>query len=84
MALGPLSNIPAAPPQAAPARDVSRAQRAFFQAALGQTAGVAAPAPAAPSAAAPREPVRAPVQSASTEPAPRSSYRPGTLLDIKI
>lgn len=83
MALGPLSSIPAAPPQAAPARDVTRAQRAFFQAALGQAAGVSAAAPAA--AAAP-EPVRAPAPAQPTpaETAPKSAYRPGSLLDIKI
>ena len=51
MALGPLSNIPAATPAPSAARNVSDVQRAFFQAALGKLESAAAyPPPAAPSA----------------------------------
>ena len=78
MAVDRLPQIAPAPPQ--PSRNVRQAQAAFFQAALGQTQGVAAAAPAAPAP----EKVRAPAQPISTEPAAKPSYRPGSLLDIKI
>jgi|WetSurMetagenome_2_1015567.scaffolds.fasta_scaffold276399_2 hypothetical protein len=81
MAVDRLPPIAPAPSQVQPNRNVRQAQAAFFQAALGQAQGVAAAAPAA--AAAPRA-VQAPAQPTSAEPAPRSSYRPGSLLDIKI
>ena len=81
MAVDRLPQIAPAPSQVQPGRNVRQAQAAFFQAALGQAQGVAAAAPAA--APAP-EPVRAPAQPMSADPAPRPTYRPGSLLDIKI
>jgi hypothetical protein len=76
MALGPISSAPVPSPQSAPTRDVSAAQRAFFQAALAQVQGVEQPAPAA--AAVQPEP--------KSEPAAETArgYRPGRLLDIKV
>ncbi len=80
MALGPISGIGAPAPQASPARDVTPAQRAFFQAALSPAAPAAAVEPRAAQAAAAPEPSR---PAPSTE-APKPAYRPGSLLDIKI
>ena len=82
MALGPVSNLPAAPPAPSPARGVTDAQRAFFQAALSQPAAMAAidsPEPGRPSAP---EPPKA--TAATPADAPRTDYRPGSLLDIRI
>ncbi len=82
MALGPISSIPAAPPGPSPARGVTDAQRAFFQAALGKAAPIAAiaapkprPAPA-PEAAKPA--------AAAPADTPKAAYRPGSLLDVTI
>ncbi len=79
MALGPINNL-GAPPQPAPARTISDAQRAFFQAALGKVEA------AAPVAAAPPQPAPEPERQAPAAPAetPKAVYRPGSLLDIKI
>ena len=84
MALGPISSIGAAPaPPVSPSRDVTNAQRAFFQAALDQAAPVAAaPVVAAPTARAAPEPELPKVEA--TAEAPKAAYRPGSLLDIKI
>jgi hypothetical protein len=73
MALGPIS-APSIQPTP-PARDVSAAQKAFFQAALG--AVQASPQPAA----APATPVAA---RADEAPDPMRTYRPGKLLDITV
>ena len=66
-----------------PVRDVKSAQRAFFQAALGQVRA----APTTPQAATPvvrSEPVRA-ARGASPDPSDgRRILPPGSLLDIKI
>ncbi len=78
MALGPISNLGAPAPQPSPARDVSSAQRAFFQAALGQAAPVAAVA--APIA----QPAPEPPKPAAPTEAPKRAYRPGSLLDVRI
>ena len=85
MALGPISNLGAPPPQPSPARDVTNAQRAFFQAALGQSASVTQAAAVEP----PRTqaaPVVAPepAKPAAQVEAPRATYRPGSLLDVRI
>ena len=82
MALGPISPVPVQP-QTTPARDVGAAQRAFFQAALGQAQGVTAAPPPQP---APSPVKAAPVAQAQADAAPESSrtYRPGKLLDIKV
>ncbi len=80
MALGPISNL-GAPPQPAPSRDVSNAQRAFFQAALAQASPLAvieAPTPQPPPAAPASQKAAAPAE------APKAAYRPGSLLDIRI
>lgn len=83
MAVGRLPTVlpPAQPTEVRQTPDVRQAQRAFFQAALGQ-AGVAAPA--APPAVA-RNAAPAPRQ-APAEAAPESGrgYRPGSLLDVRI
>ena len=82
MALGPISPAPVPPPQSAHARDMSSAQRAFFQAALERVQAAAQPAPAATSPAAP--------SPAHSEPKPERAaestggYRPGKLLDIRV
>ena len=87
MAVDRLPQIAPGPTPVQPSRNVRQAQAAFFQAALGKAQGAAAPevaAPvAAPVAATRAAPVRdtAPVASAAE---PRSTYRPGSLLDIKI
>ena len=80
MALGPISNL-GAPPPPAPSRDVTNAQRAFFQAALAQSSPVAAVAPPTPQplAAAPL-----PQKAAAPAEPPKDAYRPGSLLDIRI
>jgi hypothetical protein len=80
MALGPISTNSIPTPQPAPARDVSAAQRAFFQAALNRVQAAPEAAPAAAPAAAPTvEPAKA-----SEPSAPANAYRPGKLLDIKV
>jgi hypothetical protein len=71
MALGPISPSPIQP---APSRDVSAAQRAFFQAALGRVQAAAEPAPTQ----------TAPAVQAETPGDTARSYRPGKLLDIKV
>jgi hypothetical protein len=82
MALGPISGIGAPAPQPSPARDVTPAQRAFFQAALSQAAPVAAvEAPTVRHAAAY---AAEPVTPAAPAETPKAAYRPGSLLDIKI
>jgi hypothetical protein len=59
------------------------AQRAFFQAAMGQPAAVAAPpAPAAPRAAVHAQPVNR-IPDPNAEP-PQRILRPGSLLDIRV
>jgi hypothetical protein len=75
MALGPIS-APLTPVQPAPTRDVGAAQRAFFQAALGQAPAPAVVAPSPPAQA-------APMAKADPSEDPRN-YRPGKLLDIKV
>ena len=84
MAVGRLPTVlpPAQPTEVRQTPDVRQAQRAFFQAALGQ-AGVAAPA-APPEVARPAVPVAA-ARQVPAEPAPEAGrYRPGSLLDIRI
>ena len=86
MALGPISSLGAvpAPPVSSP-RDVTNAQRAFFQAALGQaTPMAAAPAVAEPTARAAPAPEPPKVEATAKAEAPKAAYRPGSLLDIKI
>ncbi len=79
MALGPISSV-GAPPQPAPARDVTTAQRAFFQAALtGATPVAAVEAPASLAVSTPEPP-----KTAAPAEAPKAVYRPGSLLDIRI
>jgi len=82
MALSPLPLIPAAPSAPSAARGVTDAQRAFFQAALGQAAPMVAidapetrPAPA---------PTPEPAMAAAPADAPKTGYRPGSLLDVRI
>lgn len=81
MAVDRLPQIAPGPSPVQPARNVRQAQAAFFQAALGKVHAPAAPEPAAPATATP--PVRhaTPVQAATEL---KSSYRPGSLLDLKI
>ena len=84
MALGPISSIGAAPaPQISPSRTVTDAQRAFFQAALGQAAPVVAPVAAVEAPAPLRAQAPEPPKPQATE-APKPAYRPGSLLDIRI
>jgi len=65
-------------PPPSPARDVPNARQAFFQAALNKLETVAAaPSPSLPAAESPA-PVAAPAET------PKSAYRPGSLLDIRI
>ena len=80
MALGPVSNLPVAPQAPSSARDVTPAQRAFFQAALTEVAPMAAIETAAPRPAPPPEPAR----PAPATDAPKTGYKPGSLLDIRI
>ena len=82
MALGPLSSIPSTLPAPSQARDVTNAQRAFFQAALSQAAPIAAIETATPQPTAPRAPE--PAKTAQPADAPKTGYRPGSLLDIRI
>ena len=82
MALGPVSNLPAAPPAPSPGRGVTDAQRAFFQAALGQPMPVTAVEAIAPQPLSVPEPPKA--AAATPADAPRTGYRPGSLLDIRI
>jgi hypothetical protein len=80
MALGPISNVPAALPAPSSARDVTNAQRAFFQAALAEAAPMAAmEAPASQPSPAPE-----PARTAPATDAPKTGYKPGSLLDIRI
>jgi len=79
MALGPVSNLGAGAPPS-PARDVTNAQRAFFQAALSKVEAAPAIEPPRPQLAAAPQP---PAAAAPTE-APKPQYRPGSLLDITI
>jgi len=81
MAIDPLINGAAQPVQPIPRRDVTAAQRAFFQAALNQAGAVADPAPVTAAAAA--EPSQ-PAARAPAEPVPLQGYRPGKLLDIRV
>jgi hypothetical protein len=81
MALGPISGIGAQPPQPSPTRDVSGAQRAFFQAALAQATPVGG---VTPGAAGPAEAAKLQKPAAAPEEAPKAAYRPGSLLDVKI
>ena len=82
MALGPLSSLPAVTPAPSQSRDVTGAQRAFFQAALSQAAPMSAIETATPQPAAPRTPE--PAKAAQPSDAPKTGYRPGSLLDIRI
>ncbi len=77
MAIGPMPRIASAPPPT-PARDVPNAQRAFFQAALNKLEAVAAAPPPSLPAAEPPKSIAAPSD------APKSAYRPGSLLDVRI
>ncbi|HEY5411839.1 MAG TPA: hypothetical protein VIJ94_14040 [Caulobacteraceae bacterium] len=82
MALGPLSNIPAAPPAPSPTRNVTGAQRAFFEAALGKLEAAAAyPPPVAPTAPVAEAPQP---EAAALADAPKAAYRPGSLLDVRV
>ena len=84
MALGPISSIPAAPLAPSPARDVTSAQQAFFQAALGKAAPIAAiDAPEPRPAPAPAPQAAKPATAAAVD-APKAAYRPGSLLDVTI
>jgi len=84
MALSPLPLIPAAPSAPSTARGVTDAQRAFFQAALGQAAPMAAiDAPETrPTPALAQTPE--PAKAAAPADAPKTGYRPGSLLDVRI
>ena len=82
MALGPLLRIPAALPAPSPARNVTGAQQAFFQAALGKAAPMAAIETPEPRPAPAPEPPKAAAAAPADEP--KSAYRPGLLLDITI
>jgi hypothetical protein len=77
MALGPISPGSIPTPQTAPTRDVSAAQRAFFQAALDRVQ-------AAPEPVSMPTPAAEPPAKASEPSAPANAYRPGKLLDIKV
>lgn len=66
-----------------PVRDVRAAQRAFFQAALGQVQ-TAPTAPQAATAAVRTEPVRTAKGASPDAAAGRRILPPGSLLDIKI
>jgi hypothetical protein len=81
MALGPISSL-GAPVQPAPARDVTNAQRAFFQAALGKAEPMAAIETATPQLAVAPEPE--PAKAAAQADAPKTGYRPGSLLDLRV
>jgi len=82
MALGPISSIPAAPLAPSSARDVTSAQQAFFQAALGKAAPIAAIDAPEPRPAPAPQPAK-PATAAAAE-APKAAYRPGSLLDVTI
>ena len=82
MALGPISSHGATPPSA-PARDTSGAQRAFFQAALAKAEPMAAIEAATPRPAA-TPPAAEPAKAAAPADAPKTGYRPGSLLDVRI
>ena len=82
MALGPIS-APGVAPQPAPARDVSNAQRAFFQAALAKAEPMAAIEAATPQPAQVQTPP-APAKPAPSTESPKTGYRPGSLLDVRI
>ena len=86
MALGPISGIGAVPaPQISPSRAVTDAQRAFFQAALGQAAPVeTAPVAAVEPPTAQRAPAAEPPKAEAAAEAPKAAYRPGSLLDVRI
>ena len=80
MAIDPLTNAAAPTVQPIPRRDVTAAQRAFFQAALNQAGAVADPAPVTASAASEPQPAA----KAPAAPNPLQGYRPGRLLDIRV
>ena len=82
MALGPLSSISAAPPAPSPARTVTSAQQAFFQAALGKAAPIAAMEAPEPRQTPAPEPAKA--AAAAPADAAKTGYRPGSLLDVRI
>ena len=86
MALGPISSIGAVPaPPLSPSRAVTNAQRAFFEAALGQAAPVAiTPVAAAEPPMAQRAPAAEPPKAEAPAEAPKAAYRPGSLLDVRI
>jgi len=82
MALGPISSV-GAPVQPTPARDVTSAQRAFFQAALAKAEPIAAIEPPAPQPA-PAQVAAEPAKPPAPADAPMTGYRPGSLLDVRI
>jgi hypothetical protein len=87
LALPPISGqpVPAARPIADPR---AAAQRAFFQAALGKTAGPQAAAPTPQVAQAAPQPFRAAAQAPTAPPTdlqrPDRSARPGSLVNIVV
>ena len=80
MAVGPISHPQLPAIQPVPSRDVGAAQKAFFQAALGQVQAASAPAIAAPAQAT----AARPAAKAEEQPDPTRGYRPGRLLDITV
>ena len=82
MALGPVSNHVTPLPAPTPSRDAAGAQRAFFQAALGQAAPVAGVTPVSAQTAPASQPQ--PPRASAPADAPKPAYRPGSLLDIRI
>lgn len=81
MAVDRLPPIAPRLPQVQPSPGARAAQKAFFQAALNQVQGVAAPA-ATPVAAPPAPVQKSESATASTEP--RAGYKPGSLLNIRV
>ncbi len=81
MAVDRLPDLTTRLPQPQPTREVRSAQAAFFQAALARVDPAAAPsAPSVSNVA----PARASAPAPPAEPPQKSSYRPGSLLDIRI